>query len=222
MVIADARSGSIVTANASAARLLGISRRALAGMPLPTMLESGGTAELRSALATARVAGVAQVGSVRVRGTALDASVRLSLVRTGEANYVLVHFTSIETELVVSERLHGVSPVFDAIERGDSALAVTDAEFNLVYANGAFLRLIEVDSLPAARGRALLHWFRLSAADLGRMRAEMAVHQMATAVSVSLCARRHGRPDLQALAVAVPDRHQPLWGFSISERPRLN
>jgi PAS domain S-box-containing protein len=219
-VILEAHTGSIIQANASAARLLGISRKALAGMPLPTMLEPRGTAELRGALEVARTHGAARIENLRIRGTSFDMSARLSLVRSSAASYVLIHFAPLGDEL--REHRQGATRAYDSIDRGMTALAITDAEFNLLYANRTFLQLIEVDSLQEARGRALFHWLHLSTEDLGRMQLQMATREIATPVCVTLSGRRSGLSQLQALAVAVPDREQSVWGFSISERPRLN
>jgi len=219
-LILDASTGVIIQANASAAHLLGVSRKALSGMPLPIMLESRSTAELRAALETARARGVARVERLRVRGTTLDMSAQLSLVRSTGASYVLMHFASIQDE--VTELRRGGSPVYDKIDNSGPALVITDTEFNLLYANQSFLRLIDVASVNEARSHGLFHWLQISAEDLSRMQVQMANRETATSVAVTLSGCKSGAAGLTAIAVAVPDRHQSLWGFSISERPRLN
>jgi PAS domain S-box-containing protein len=221
-VIVDASDGSIVTANVAAARLCGVPRNALAGMPLPTMLEARGPAKLRAALQTARTEGAASLETVRFRGTTLDLRARLSLVRAGNANYVLAHLIPARNEAAVPEQLRGCSLVYDAIDSGAAVLVITDADFNLLYANRAFLRLIEVNALRAVCGRPLSQWLELSQQDLGRMQSQLAARETASAVSVRLRAGQHGRPVLQALAIAVPDGGQSMWAFSMRERSRFH
>jgi hypothetical protein len=54
------------------------------------------------------------------------------------------------------------------------------------------------------------------------MRDPMAAREVATTMSVRLNGRVRGQPHLQALAIAVPNGGQSIWGFTLSERPLIN
>lgn len=212
-VIVHAHRGSVISANAAAARLLGIPRSALAGIPLTALLDAGSAALLWDALETARAAGVSRIETVRFRGSNVALSARLSLVRSGTASYVLTHFAGAGVDISIR------SLVYDAIDSGTMMLAVTDADLNLVYANRACLRLLEIDSLQEACGRPLSGWIDIARSDLERLRAQMAAREMASVVAATLVGRRQ---PLTALAVAVPNESRSLWALIISERSRIN
>ncbi len=212
-VIVHAQCGSVISANAAAARLLGIPRSALTGIPLPDLLDTSSAADLREALGTAREEGVSRIETVRFRGSGVPSSVRLSLVRSGATSYVLTHFAGEGIDMAVR------SLVYDAIDSGAMMLAVTDADLNLLYANRACLRLLEVESLQAVCGRPLSDWMELAAVDRERLHVQMAARQMASVVAATLVGRRRS---LTALALAVPDETRPLWALVISERSRIN
>ena len=212
-VIVHAQCGSVISANAAAARLLGIPRSALAGIPLPALLETRSAADLWDALDTAREEGVSRIDTVRFRGSNVPLSVRLSLVRSGASSYVLTHFAGEGVDIAVR------SLVYDAIDSGAMMLAVTDADLNLLYANRACLRLLEVESLQEVCGRPLSRWIDLTGTDLERLRAQMAAREMASVVAATLVGRRQ---PLTALALAVPDESRSLWALLFSERSRIN
>lgn len=219
-VILDVQCGSVIHANWAAARLLGVTRSTLVGMPLPNMLEGADLNGMRAALDNIRESGVAQLDAVRVRGSGAELIVRMSFVAAGNAGYVLAHLSTARNESIVPAQ--NCSLVYDAVDNGATGMVVTDAALILVYANRAFLRLIAVDSLAEAVGRPLSRWMELCAADIDRMREQMIAREATTVVSLRLKNTRPVGASLQALAIAVPDEEEPMWGFSISERSRVN
>jgi PAS domain-containing protein len=212
-VIVHATCGSVINANAAAARLLGIPRATLAGVPLPALLDTRSAAALWDALEVVRETGVAEIQTVRFRGSDRALGVRLSLVRAGTESYVLAHFIGEGVDIAVR------SLVYDAIDSGAMMLAVTDGDLNLLYANRACLRLLEVEALQEVCGRPLSRWIEFSGADLQRLQAQMAAREMASIVPATHVARGQG---LNALALAVPDESRSMWALIISERARVN
>jgi PAS domain S-box-containing protein len=212
-VIIEARGGFIVSANAAAARLSGIPRSALSGMPFAALLDSNSAVILREALETVRGAGVARIATVRFRGSEADLSARLSLVRSGSASYVLAHFGGPAANHAFR------SLVYDAIDSGTMVLAISDLDLNLLYANRACLGLFEVGTLQDLHGQPLARWIQFSGNDLERLQAQMRSREMATVIAGELCARRQ---PLNALAVAIPDEGRSLWAFIISAGSRIN
>jgi PAS domain-containing protein len=212
-VIVHARCGSVLSANAAAARLLGIPRDALAGVPLPALLDTSSAAVLWDGLEAVREEGFARIDAVRFRGSDVDLTVRLSLVRSGTASYVLAHFAGNGVDIAVR------SLVYDAIDSGAMMLAVTDSDLNVLYANRACLRLLEVESIQDVCGRPLSGWIEVSPADRERLRVQMAAREIGSVVPATHIARRQG---LSALALAVPDESRSLWALILSERSRIN
>jgi PAS domain-containing protein len=212
-VIVHATCGSIISANATAARLLGIPRATLAGLPLPSLLDTRSAARLWDALDVVCDAGVVEIETVRFRGSNVPLGVRLSLVRSGNESYVLAHFLGEGVDIAVR------SLVYDAIDSGAMNLAVTDADLNLLYANRACLRLLGVEALQEVCGWPLSRWIEFSGVELQRLHAQMATREMASMVSATHIARRQG---LSALALAVPDESRSMWALILSERSRIN
>src|ERR1700761_5108275 len=100
-VIVHATCGSVISANAAAARLLGNPRATLAGMPLPALLDTRSAAVLWDALEVVRDAGVTEIQTVRFRGSNVALGLRLSLVRSGRESYVLAHFVGDGVDIAV-------------------------------------------------------------------------------------------------------------------------
>jgi PAS domain-containing protein len=220
VLIVDALYGTVLNANIAAARALDIQRSALVGSSLIAMFQQPGRQKVLAALGTARALGVARVIGAHTThgGAVLNAT--LSLVRQAGREYVLAHLESSDRDRCHSDDTP--SFVSEAIENALTGFLVTDADFNVLYANRTLLEMLEHDSLEETGGSSLTRWLELSKEDLRLLKRQMQARESVSSLATWLYPLNSQPRMVQVLAIAVPDGTQSRWGFSISERPCLN
>ena len=222
VLIVDAATECIVEANPAAAALLTSTRPALVGALLTDAFVASGAEPIRSSLSRARRHGSSKALSVRTRDGGAELTATLSLFRTAAESYVLVRLTAPSSALLHSLRGGGRSKVLDAIESASVGFLMTDSNFNVEYANPAFVEMIELSSVDEVVGKTLMHWLELSAADLARLSEQMSHRKAVTVLTTRLRSDQKRSCDVEVSAVAVPDQENACWGFSIRHRPILN
>jgi len=208
VLIVDAATECIVEANPAAAALLTSTRPALVGALLTDAFVASGAEPIRSSLSRARRHGSSKALSVRTRDGGAELTATLS--------------TSPSSALLHSLRGGGRSKVLDAIESASVGFLMTDSNFNVEYANPAFVEMIELSSVDEVVGKTLMHWLELSAADLARLSKQMSHRKAVTVLTTRLRSDQKRSCDVEVSAVAVPDQENACWGFSIRHRPILN
>jgi PAS domain-containing protein len=222
VLIISAATESILEANPAAATLLGIPRSALVGTVFHTAFAASSAAAVKDSLAVARGAGAASPLCIRARNGTTELIALLSFVRAAHKSYVLVRLSSQATASVCTTRGRTASPVFDAIEGAAAGFVMTDCDLRVDYANHAFVRMVELASLDDARGKSLTCWLALSQVDVAQLHRQMHEREAVTILKTRLNSDKDTWRDVDVRAVAVPDRQNACWGFSICERPRLN
>ena len=216
MLIVDA-DNCIARINAAAARLLHASPTPLVGSPFLAAFSASSTRGLAGALSTARVAGSARIVATCAGAQATRVSCGLSLIRAVRRSYILVHLDGGNGRTVDSPSL-----VAEVIENAPVGFLMTDAQLHLEYANQAFLKMIEADSLDEVYGQPLGRWLGLAADDLAQMEGQMSARRAVSMLFLRLTPEHGAAVEVEALLVAVPHKDHACWGLSIRSRPRLS
>jgi PAS domain S-box-containing protein len=220
VIIVEASNGRIVQANPAAAILLGISRDTLIGRPVAEVFDPSSKEAVHRAMdAAGSTEGTEQV-ICRPAGDAAELSATVSLFRVQNDRYLLVRLASVSDDGAGKDQ--GASPVFDAVDGASVGFLLTDAGFRIEYANQAFVDMVELFPPAEVRGKSLMRWLGLSAADLAGLRDQMLQRQATSVMTSRLLTERNAPFEVEVCAVAVPDGAALCWGFTIRELPRLN
>jgi PAS domain S-box-containing protein len=220
VIIVDASNRSIVQANPAAATLVGISSDRLTGRRVAELFDPSSREALRHAMDTADTTEGAAEVICRSAGDGAELNATVSMARVQNDRYLLVRFAC--PSGVAAKRADAASPVFEAVDGALVGFLLTDAGFRIEYANQAFVDLVELTPPAEARGRSLVRWLALSAADLAGLRDQMLQRQATTVMTARLLTEKNSALDVEVCAVAVPDGEVLCWGFTVRELPRLN
>jgi len=223
VLIIDSADESVVEANPAAARLLGVERTVLVGMPFMTAFGGPSLPVLQHSLHLARTpSGVADSVRVRARRSGMPLQIKLSSFLANRRTYILAHLSSSARDADPGCGETASSEVLRAIDAAPVGFLVTDSGFFVEYANRAFGEMVGYESLAEFRGRSVIRWLKFSAADLERLREQTSQRQAATQFCVSLRPGAQPLRRVEVCAVAVPDGLDTCWGFTIRELVRVN
>jgi PAS domain-containing protein len=218
VLIVESGSRRIARANPAAAELLRIPEPGLIGRHVTEAFDASSMEAVMRSMDAAHSEEPADEVICRSAGGGSALRAHASLFRAETGSYLLVRLSVQEegTEAVPE------SPVFDAIESAPVSFLLTDAGFRVEYANQAFADLVELPPPAAPRGKSLLRWLELTAADLARLRDQMLQRQACSVLTTMVRPQRGAPLEVEICAVAVPDGPHVCWGFTIRELPRLN
>jgi PAS domain-containing protein len=221
VLILDLGSDKILQTNPPAAALLRSTGSALIGTQFLAAFESSSAAQLRHHTGVARAFGASDATAVRARGGGIDLRAQLSLIRARSRSYLLVRL-----EPAVA-RAQGVSAapgsaVLEAIGCSPIGFLITEAAFQVDYANRAFIEMAGAGSETEMRGSRLTRWLRLQETDLRRLAQQLSQRQATSHLTTQLCCAANRSRRVEVCAVPVPDGEHTWWGFTVSELPRLN
>jgi PAS domain-containing protein len=221
VLILDAGSHKILQANPPAAALLRATGPALIGTRFLAALESSSAAQLRHHTGVARASGASDAMTVRARGGRIDLRAQLSLIRARSRSYFLVR---LEPAVAQAQSLKGApgSAVLEAIDGAPVGFLITEAGFQVDYANRAFIEMAGAGSETEMRGSPLTRWLRLGETDLRRLGQQLSQRVATSHVTTQLCCAGTRWRRVEVCAVPVPDGEHTWWGFTVSELPRLN
>ena len=223
VLIVDSVTEGIVEANPAAARLLGVDRSVLVGMPLSASFDAPSMQALQQALNRAR-APMGMAVSIRVRAlcSGRPLHLKLSTFLANQRAYVLAHLSAGAPSGDSEARESASSEVLRAIDAAPVGFLVTDSGFFVEYANPAFGEMVGQDICDGLRGKSAIRWLKFSALDLERLREQKSRRQAAIHFSVALRSVAKPVRRVEVCAVAVPDGQDPCCGFTIRELTRLN
>lgn len=223
MVILELETGSVLQFNPAAAVLLRVAGVALEGAFFCDLFREENRERLREAVATARMTGSASLAGCRVVSESVDLAVRFSSFRAGAELYLLVHLTPQSAYPVLRAGKPDVGQfVFDSVAHASFGFLMTDGEFEVVYANDAFARMVGLATADAAAGAPLKRWLEFSDTDLMRLRDQMSRREAVTSLTTTLVAEDQDARQVEVSAVAVPHPSKPCWGFCVGAIPKLN
>jgi len=212
IVVVDADTMKIVDASNSAARLFDLPTEKLIGKPFPLGIAADQTRAMEDLLAAARTTGHA--GDVRIqlaegRGESLASA---SCFRQENMTLLLVRlarFSSPDVGPSASTR----DLMLQLVGHSPDALVLTDDEGDIVYANRAFLDLVQLSSEEQVKGRSLGNWVGRPGADLPVFLTTLKKHNVVR-VAASGIRGEHGlSTEIEISGVAMPGEAGTHMGF---------
>jgi PAS domain-containing protein len=221
VLILDSGSDKILQANPPAGTLLRSTGSALIGTQFLAAFDSSSAAPLRHHTGVARACGASDATALRARGGGMDLRAQFSLIRAKSRSYLLVTLEPAVAQ-APSPRAAPGSAVLDAIDSSPIGFLITEAGFQVDYANRAFVDMAGAGSETHMRGSPLTRWLRLGETDLRRLAQQLAQREATSHLTTHLCCAGNRSRRVEVCAVPVPDGQYTRWGFTVSELPRLN
>jgi len=218
VLVADGTTGRVIAANPAAQLLLGLPSADLVGYHWHRAINSPCAQELKAAARRASTLGTAVRVSVRTSGAVGALRATISTFFVSKASYLLLHLDAV--------RETGRNPgafsgdLFGELDDLPIGFVITDGALCVEFGNRAFLDVIGEPSRDTAEGQNLLRWLNLTQDDLDLMCRQTQLRQAATVMTTSLSAWYGPVPEVEVIAVAVPDATSPYWGFVLPQMTR--
>ncbi|MBM4190928.1 MAG: transcriptional regulator PpsR, partial [Gemmatimonadetes bacterium] len=212
IVVVDADTMKIVDASNSAARLFDLAADKLIGKAFPLGIAADQIRAMEDLLAAARTTGHA--GDVRIqlaegRGEALASA---SCFRQENMTLLLVRLARFSTPAIgpaVSTR----DLLLELVGRAPDAFVLTDDEGDIVYANRAFLDLVQLGSEEQVKGRSLGNWVGRPGADLPVFLTTLKKHNVVRVAASGIRGELGLSTEIEISAVAMPSEAGTNMGF---------
>lgn len=218
VLLLDADTGTIVDANPAAAQLLKSRLAGLPGASLASLISPLDVALLERAGLEARETGRSAPVAVRRAADAVRLELTYSFVRSDAAEFWLVLMRD-PFAVGSGVRDSSVWPgVLEGLEDANEGFFVTNLAFQIEYANGAFLKLVQLEVPAQVIDTLAMQWLHFTAAQLKALGTQLAERQAVTFMTTALRSNIGLNMTVDVRAVAVPDGDFPCWGFTVCPR----
>ncbi len=169
-LIVDAGSRRILEANPAALRLLGVAQTRAAGRALGQLFADKGGDQLQNLLAVAATGGPSPPVRLRLADGDAEVQVTATLFRQDGVSLLLVQLAG---ESGGGAAFAGPDGYAQLIERLPEAVVVTNADGEILNANGVFLDMAGLAGLAQAQGQPLDRWVGRAGVDFGVLKAAL-------------------------------------------------
>ena len=217
VLIVDVNTRKIIEANPAAGRLLGEGSRRLVGRQFPEGFDQEGTQALQSLLGAVRAIGRADDVTVRSADGAREFVVSASLFREERSSYFLIRIAAVNAGTVAAPPVKQHSKVLEIVSSAPEGFVVTDLDGRIVFANRAFLDLVQLATEEQARNESLERWLGRPGVDFNLLTAQLREHGSLRLFATQLRGEYGTNTDVEICAVSVIDGQEPCFGFTIRD-----
>jgi transcriptional regulator PpsR len=215
VLVVDATSHKVIEANPAAGQLLGEPVKRLVGRTFPDGFEQETVAAVRTLLAGVQTTGRAENVRARLADGQRELLVSAFLFRQENASFLLVRMLPIGGDPGTVAVAKAKSRLLEMVESGPDGFVVTDPEGRILTANAAFLDLAQLATEEQARGESLERWLGRPGVDLNVLIANLRQHGSVRLFASTLRGEYGSSSEIEVSAVAVANRDEPCFGFTI-------
>ena len=215
VLVVEAASFKVVEANPAAGVLLGESVKRLVGRVFPEGFDAATVNDVRSLLTGVQTTGRPENVRARLADGRHELLVYAALFRQENAALFLIRLLTIGGEPGTVAVAKAKSRLLEAVESGPDGFVVTGPDGRILTANAAFLDLAQLATEEQARGESLERWLGRPGVDLNVLIANLRQHGSVRLFQTSLRGEYGSSSEIEVSAVAVPNREEPCFGFTI-------
>jgi transcriptional regulator PpsR len=215
VLIVDASTMKVVEANPAAARVLAESPRKLTGRVLAECFEPSSRPALQGLLDAARAGRPAEDARLRLAGPGAEATVAASMFRQDSTALYLVRVAPPAAEADAGAQ-SSRRAVLSSVDRAPDAMVVTDSAGRVLYANGSFAAMAQMDSAEQVLGEPLDRWLGRAGVDLGVLIATLRQNDAVRLFPTVMRGRFGAETTVEISAASVPGERACL-GFTIRD-----
>lgn len=215
ILIVDGATQRVVEANPIAVQLLGNSSKQVIARHFPDDFHSANATELHALLNAVRITGHAEDVPVRIGDRGPEFRVTASLFRQDNASHFLIRLSPLQSAGAESAVARARSIVLRALEGSPDGFVVTDPTGRVLFANHAFVDLVQLATEDQVRGNSLDRWFGRPGVDLSVLIANLRQHGAVRLFATSLRGEFGAMSEVEISAVSVDSGPDACMGFTI-------
>ena len=216
VVVIDAATQRVVDTNPVAVELLEDGSRRLVGRQLDDFLDPGSRSAVAAVLASVLATGRQQDLPVRLQSKPnTDHFLHVALFREGSTRLLLLRVLPADKSAATIPR--DKARVMTLLDQAIDAFVVTDTDGRIQFANTAFLDAAQLGSPEQLRGESLDRWLGRPGVDFNLLASQLREHGSVRLFATTVQGSLGVRLDVEICAVAVTDRGETCYGFTLRE-----
>ncbi len=215
VLIIDASNRKILEANPAAGRLLGEGSRRLVGRAFPEGFDDAGTEALQALLVAVRATGRTDDVSVKSADGTREFVASASLFREERSSFFLIRLAPLNADRSRAPTQN--SKVLEIVSSAPEGFVVTDLNGRILFANRAFLDLVQLATEEQARNESLERWLGRPGVDFNLLTAQLREHGSLRLFATQVRGEYGSSSDVEICAVSVVDGEEPCFGFTIRD-----
>lgn len=214
ILIVDGLTQKVVEANPVAVQLLGNSSKEVVGKQFPEDFHTASETEIQALLTAVRITGHAEDVPVRFGAGGSEFRVTASLFRQDNASHFLIRLSLLKGSTGDSATARARSTILHALEGLPDGFVVTETNGRVLFANRAFIDLVQLATEEQVRGKSLDQWLGRPGVDLSVLIANLRQHGSVRLFATSLRGEYGSTSEVEISAVSVEGADACL-GFTI-------
>jgi transcriptional regulator PpsR len=216
VLIIDASNRKVLEANPAAGKLLGAGAMRLVGHLFPEGFDEAGTQALQGLLGAVRATGRTNEVTVNSADGLREFVVSASLFREERSSFFLVRLAPLNSERTSVAPTQN-SKVLEIVASAPEGFVVTSLEGRILFANRAFLDMVQLATEEQARNEPLERWLGRPGVDFNLLTAQLREHGALRLFATQLRGEYGSASDVEICAVSVVDGEEPCFGFTIRD-----
>ncbi len=217
VLIIDAATRKVLEANPAAGRILGEGNKRLVGRLFPEGFDEPSTQSLQSLLGAVAATGRTSDVSVRSADGAREFVISASLFREERASFFLVRLATPNSKHAAEAGPTPQSKVLEIVAGAPEGFVVTGLDGRILFANRAFLDLVQLATEEQARNESLERWLGRPGVDFSLLTAQLREHGALRLFATQVRGEFGSNSDVEICAVSVVDGEEPCLGFTIRD-----
>ncbi len=217
VLIVDAVTRKVLEANPAAEVMLGAGSKTLVGRFFPDGFDDDSTTAFQNLLATVRATGRTNSMNVRFADGRRQLMASASLFREERASFFLVRLSAINAGMPNVAGPQQNSKVMEIVASAPEGFVVTGLDGRILFANRAFLDLVQLATEEQSRNESLERWLGRPGVDFNLLTAQLREHGSLRLFATQLRGEYGSNTDVEICAVSVVDGEEPCFGFTIRD-----
>ncbi|MES2974259.1 MAG: transcriptional regulator PpsR [Pseudomonadota bacterium] len=212
VMVVDALTLEILEANQAASQLFELSVEQLVGRAASFAFERHSRSAVDELIANARASGQPAEIRARLAGKITSTSVAATPFRTEEAMRLLVRVRTMDMPGTAADLNATLARLVDSASDG---VVVTDSSGRILLANPAFLKLVQMNTEVAVKGRPLMDWIGVSDEQFAGLLAQVRSQGITRRVASRLLSSDARVSQVELSAALLTEGDQECIGFTI-------
>jgi transcriptional regulator PpsR len=216
VLIVDASNRKVLEANPAAGTLLGERATRLVGHLFPEGFDEASTQALHGLLGAVQATGRTNEVAAKSADGTREFIASASLFREQRASFFLIRLSRLNAERASASPSQS-SKVLEIVASAPEGFVVTNLEGRILFANRAFLDLVQLATEEQSRNEPLERWLGRPGVDFNLLTAQLREHGALRLFATQLRGEYGSTSDVEICAVSVVDGEEPCFGFTIRD-----
>ncbi len=217
VLILDAQTRKVLEANPAAIESMGEGGKRLIGRSFPEGFDDDSTQAIQSMLGAVRATGRTSNVTAKSADGKAEFIASASLFREERSSFFLVRLAPLHPAAAGVAVPKQKSKVLEIVASAPEGFVVTDLAGRIIFANRAFLDLVQLATEEQSRNESLERWLGRPGVDFNLLTAQLREHGSLRLFATQLRGEYGTVTDVEICAVSVVDGEEPCLGFTIRD-----